>query len=161
MLKYTICFIKRGEKILLLNREKSAWMGVWNGVGGKIEANETPIESVLREVKEETGITLMNAEYKGKVTWTDGSTYFGGMYAYIAELPESYEYHTPIKVEEGILDWKEISWILHPQNMGIAGLKNYLAKMLNEQTIYEYQFTYKDDEIIKFKTSPIEQPIMS
>lgn len=32
-LKYTICFIKRGDEILLLNREKSSWMGSWNGVG--------------------------------------------------------------------------------------------------------------------------------
>src|SRR6185437_16068507 len=97
MLKYTICFIKQGEKILMLNREYSEWMGVWNGVGGKIEPNETPLECILREVKEETGINLKTAEYKGNVTWTDGSTYFGGMYAFIAEVAESFTYHTPVK----------------------------------------------------------------
>lgn len=54
MLKYTICFIKRADNILLLNREKPGWMGSWNGVGGKIETGETPIECILREIYEET-----------------------------------------------------------------------------------------------------------
>lgn len=38
MYQYTLCFIERGDAILLLNRQKAPWMGCWNGVGGKIEA---------------------------------------------------------------------------------------------------------------------------
>ncbi len=49
MYKYTICFIKKGKKILLLNRNKKPNMGMWNGVGGKIEDNETPYEGIIRE----------------------------------------------------------------------------------------------------------------
>lgn len=56
MVEYTICFLKQGDKILLLNREKPQWMGAWNGVGGKIEQGETPLVSALREIKEETGL---------------------------------------------------------------------------------------------------------
>ncbi|MDT2194339.1 NUDIX domain-containing protein [Paenibacillus larvae] len=37
MITYNICFIRRGDQILLLNRQKSSWMGAWNGIGGKIE----------------------------------------------------------------------------------------------------------------------------
>ena len=51
-LKYTLCFIRRGDEILMLNREKPSWMGMWNGVGGRMEANETPKECILREVWE-------------------------------------------------------------------------------------------------------------
>ncbi|MEB2281356.1 NUDIX domain-containing protein [Lysinibacillus xylanilyticus] len=50
------------------------WMGAWNGVGGKIERNETPLAGALREIKEETGIALQDITYKGKITWTDGTT---------------------------------------------------------------------------------------
>lgn len=54
-----ICFIKQGEKILILNRNFPEWMGVWNGVGGKINDNETPLECILREVREEySSLTL-------------------------------------------------------------------------------------------------------
>ncbi|CEH30791.1 DNA mismatch repair protein MutT [Aneurinibacillus migulanus] len=156
MFEYTICFIRKGEKILMLNRDFPEWMGVWNGVGGKIDANETPLECILREVREETGINLENIEYKGNVTWTDGSTYFGSMYVFIAELLESYQYNTPIKVDEGILDWKDISWILHPSNLGIADIQHYLPNMLNEAVNYEYKFTYKKNKLIEFTAIPLD-----
>lgn len=35
MIAFTNCFIKKGDRILLLNRNKPSWMGMWNGVGGK------------------------------------------------------------------------------------------------------------------------------
>ena len=65
MYKYTICFIRKGNKILLLNRNKKPNMGMWNGVGGKIEDNETPYEGIIRETLEETGIDLPSVTYKG------------------------------------------------------------------------------------------------
>ena len=40
-------------------------MGMWNGVGGKIEENETPYEGIIRETFEETGIELSSVTYKG------------------------------------------------------------------------------------------------
>lgn len=49
-LKYNICFIKQGDRILLLNREKPSWMGCWNGVGGKLEPEESPTQSMIREI---------------------------------------------------------------------------------------------------------------
>lgn len=65
MYKYTICFIRKSDKILLLNRNKKPNMGMWNGVGGKIEENETPYEGIIRETFEETGIELSSVTYKG------------------------------------------------------------------------------------------------
>lgn len=41
MYKHTLCFIKRNEEILMLNREYDPVKGLWNGVGGKIEKGET------------------------------------------------------------------------------------------------------------------------
>jgi len=132
--EFTICFLKKGEHILLLNRDYPTWMGAWNGVGGKIEQNETPLAGALREIKEETGITVEDITYKGKITWTDGVIDYGCMYAFIAEIPDSFTYITPIKVAEGILDWKELSWIFHPENVGIADLKYCLQCLMNQQT---------------------------
>lgn len=44
MYKYTLCFIKKGCQLLMLNRDSAPTKGLWNGVGGKIEANESPTE---------------------------------------------------------------------------------------------------------------------
>ncbi len=42
----------------MLNREYAPAKGLWNGVGGKIKSGETSLESVIREIKEETGIDV-------------------------------------------------------------------------------------------------------
>lgn len=156
MFKYTICFIKQGDKILLLNREKPSWMGSWNGVGGKLEDGESALDCVLREVLEETEIKLDNVRFKGLVTWIVDGAYSGGMYAFIAEIPEDFIYETPKKTEEGILDWKKIKWIFHPENTGVASnVPKFLPRMLEDEEIYEHLFVYKEDMLIKYESKPL------
>ncbi|MBP1915086.1 NUDIX hydrolase [Lederbergia galactosidilytica] len=151
MLKYTLCFIRKGSKLLLLNRTKSPNMGLWNGVGGKIEENETPIEGILREAWEETGIALDTVIHAGNVTWKSDQAN-SGMYLFLADLPEGVETQTPLSTREGILEWKEIDWILHPDNKGIVdNIPIYLAKILNGQIDLEYKFTYKEDIMVRYE----------
>ena len=150
MLKYTICFIKQGNKILLVNREKPGWMGSWNGVGGHIEENETPTQCIIREIHEETGLKVNEVKFKGIVTWLDDDKYFGGMYTYIAEIAEDIEYKTPISTPEGILDWKTIDWILHPRNTGVArNIPTFLPVMLNDENNYEHACYFTNNNLIK------------
>lgn len=96
MYKHTLCFIKRNEEILMLNREYDPVKGLWNGVGGKIEKGETPLENAIREIKEETNIkvTYDQIQFKGIIKWED-SSYSGGMYVYLVELLHEFTYHTP------------------------------------------------------------------
>lgn len=141
----------------MLNRVKSPWMGIWNGVGGKIEKGEEPKESVLREIMEETGIALQDVEYKGVVTWLVDGTRTGGMHAFLAEIPEAFEYHTPISTDEGVLDWKNISWILHSENLGLANVKYFLPQMLEDSNIYNHQFVYENGNVVDYSAQPIEE----
>lgn len=45
------------DKILMCLRKKDPYKGLYNLVGGKIEENETGLESAYRELEEESGIT--------------------------------------------------------------------------------------------------------
>ena len=57
----TLCYIENDGKYLMLHRnvkENDVNEGKWIGVGGHFEADESPEECLLREVKEETGYTL-------------------------------------------------------------------------------------------------------
>lgn len=161
MLKYTLCLIKQGTRILLLNREFPTWMGCWNGIGGKIEANEQPRSSMLREIMEETQIESPDLSFKGLITWTTvEGTGFGGMYLYLAEIPEDYSYPTPIKMDEGILDWKEINWIIHPENLGVASnLPGCLEKVLNDQRCYNHHSIFSTERMVKQVSSRIDSHI--
>ena len=46
--RYTLCLIRHADSFLLVNRQKRPAMGMWNGVGGKIEPGETPEVAVIR-----------------------------------------------------------------------------------------------------------------
>lgn len=86
----------------MMNREFAPTKGLWNGVGGKIDEGETPLECVLREVFEETGIHLNNAKYKGVVTWEVDLVYSGGMYSFIGERNEIlYKFKVIYKKSQG------------------------------------------------------------
>ncbi|WP_136604873.1 NUDIX hydrolase [Paenibacillus dokdonensis] len=160
MIAFTICFIKKGDRILLLNRNKSSWMGMWNGVGGKLEPGETPRESMLREIMEETGIVPERLHFKGLVTWLTESRKTGGMYTYMAELPEEFHYPTPIQTDEGILDWKELEWILHPDNRGIVyNIPKSLEKILFDEHCYDHTCTYQNGELVRHDSVRIEPDI--
>ncbi|MBR4229530.1 MAG: 8-oxo-dGTP diphosphatase [Bacteroidales bacterium] len=72
MRQTTLCYIDDGASYLMLHRVKKAndaSHGKWIGVGGKCEADESPDECMLREVKEETGLEIMRWRYRGIVTF--------------------------------------------------------------------------------------------
>mgnify|MGYP001482654301 CR=1 FL=1 len=159
MLPYTLCLIKYGNNILLLNRNKAPNMGLWNGVGGKIEKNESPYDGVIREAYEETGILLEDVKFSGKVVWKSNRG-DSGMYVFMAELHSSAGMDAPRQVEEGILAWKEIDWILEPDNKGVVGnMKYYLPKILSGHQDLEHRFHYENGEMINYETAKLEVDI--
>ncbi len=74
--EYTVCVIMDGNKLLLKYGNRNICKGKWNFAGGKVEKGETKEGCVAREIKEETGLSLNNAFYHGKIDchYSDGST---------------------------------------------------------------------------------------
>lgn len=72
MVNTTLCYIERDGQYLMLHRvkkENDVNRDKWIGIGGKFEPGESPEDCVLREVREETGLTLTDYEYRGIVTF--------------------------------------------------------------------------------------------
>lgn len=68
----TLCYIERGDEYLLLHRIKKkndVNRDKWIGVGGHFEDGESPEDCLLREVYEETGLTLKEWRFRGIVTF--------------------------------------------------------------------------------------------
>ncbi len=71
----TLCYIEQDEKYLMLHRVKKKDDGnhdKWIGIGGHFEFGESPEECLLREVREETGLTLTSYRFRGLVTFVSG-----------------------------------------------------------------------------------------
>lgn len=68
----TLCYIERGNQYLMLHRikkEADVNQDKWIGVGGHFEVGESPEDCLLREVLEETGLTLTAYRFRGIVTF--------------------------------------------------------------------------------------------
>ena len=68
----TLCYLEQDGRYLMLHRVKKEHdenRDKWIGVGGKFEPGESPEDCALREVREETGLTLTDWDYRGIVTF--------------------------------------------------------------------------------------------
>lgn len=84
MLNTTLCYVTRGDEVLMLHRvkkKKDLNKDKWIGIGGKFEGEESPDECLLREAREETGLTLTSWRCHGVVTFL--SDQYEGEYMYL------------------------------------------------------------------------------
>ena len=101
----TLCYIQndRGQTLLLhrVKKENDMNKDKWIGVGGGFEDKESPEDCVLREVKEETGLTLTDYQYRGIVTFVSDVWPCEYMHLFTATGFEG-----QIKeCDEGVLEW--------------------------------------------------------
>ena len=100
----SLCYIEKHGKYLMLHRvskENDENAGKWIGIGGKFEEGESPEDCAVREVLEETGLTLNSLSYRGIVTFV--SDEFGTEYMH---LFHSDSFSGDIrKCDEGVLEW--------------------------------------------------------
>ena len=100
----TLCYIEKENCYLMMHRVKKSHdvnKDKWVGVGGHFEAGESPEECLLREVKEETGLTLDSYRLRGVVTFDSDAWPTEYMFLYTAD-----EFHgTMTECDEGTLEW--------------------------------------------------------
>lgn len=101
----TLCYIQKEGKTLLLHRvkkENDENEGKWIGVGGKLEAGESPEDCVVREAKEETGLTLLAPRLRGIITFV--SDLYGTEYMFLFTC-DSFTGELADSCDEGELCW--------------------------------------------------------
>ena len=141
----SLCYIERDGCYLMLHRTKKVNdenHDKWIGVGGKFEEGESPEECMLREVQEETGLTLTAWRYRGIVTFVSdewGSEY---MHLFTAD-----GYTGPLKsCDEGELEWGEKRRRL---SLPIwEGDKIFLRLLDSEQPFFSLKLRYEGERLV-------------
>lgn len=149
MKKTTLCYIKRGDEYLLLYRNKKKNdenEGKWVGVGGKFEPGETPEECLVREVYEETGLTLTGYIFHGIVGFRSDKWGEEDMYLYTGT-----EFTGEIirDCDEG-----ELRWISKDKMLELPmweGDKLFLKPMLEGEVDIDMTLCYVGDKLIDVK----------
>jgi len=101
----TLCYLERDNCYLLLHRIKKVNdenHDKWIGLGGKFEEGESPHDCVLREVREETGLTLTEYAYRGLVTFVTDQWGTEFMHLFTAS---GWEGKMNDDCDEGVLEW--------------------------------------------------------
>lgn len=106
----TLCYIEKDGRYLMMHRVKREHdinKDKWVGVGGHFEADESPEECLLREVQEETGLTLASWQLRGIITFICDRQPTEYMFLYTADAYSG----ELIECEEGDLVWIDKSQV--------------------------------------------------
>ncbi len=142
----TLCYIKKDGKTLMLHRTKKIndlHEGKWNGVGGKFEKGETPEECAIREVKEETGLTIKNPKLVGRILFPhfdkegeDWHIYVFVIKDFSGELIDS---------PEGDLEWVADENVV---KLNLWDADKYFLEWIDQEKFFSAKFTYDGEKVI-------------
>ena len=147
MFNTTLCYIEQDGKYLMLHRVKKQQdinKGKWIGVGGKFEEGESPDECLLREVREETGLTLTSYRCRGIVTFQSSpSAPSEYMHLYTADGFTGELTHS---CNEGVLQW-----VKKPEVLSLnlwPGDRIFLRLLEQDAPFFSLKLVYDGDELV-------------
>jgi len=144
----TLCYIEKDECYLMLHRVKKVNdenQDKWIGVGGKFESEESPEDCLLREVKEETGLTLTDYRYRGIVTFVSNEWGTEYMHLFTADGFEG----EMKNCDEGELVWIPKSEIEHLNIW--EGDKIFFRLLAERESFFSLKLRYEGDKLVDSK----------
>ena len=141
----TLCYIEQNNRYLMLHRTKKdndPNHDKWVGIGGKFESDESPDECLLREVKEETGLTLLDYDFRGVVTFISNKWETEYMHLFTASSFQG----ELIDCNEGKLEWIAKTEVL-ALNIW-EGDKLFLNRLNVSKTFFSLKLEYSGDTLI-------------
>jgi 8-oxo-dGTP diphosphatase len=137
----TLIFLTRGDDLLLLKGapDKRLWAGKYNGLGGHIEADESPWQSARRETREETGLDVRNLRLRAVVHITMPDPPGVMLFVFLAEAP-TYEVQVS---DEGTPTWVPIQEI-HDLPL-VEDLHALIPRVLTPGPVISARYTLTDE----------------
>ncbi|MCQ2517576.1 MAG: 8-oxo-dGTP diphosphatase [Lachnospiraceae bacterium] len=145
----TLAYLERDGKFLMLYRNKKpndVNGGKWIGVGGKLEENESPTECMIREVREETGLTVTGYTFLGVITFVSDTWDNEEMFLYKCD---SFEGELTEDCPEG-----ELKWIPKEDIMNLSlweGDRYFLKDICEGKERIMLKLSYHGDELVEVK----------
>lgn len=142
----TLCYIEKDGRYLMMHRvkkENDINQDKWVGVGGHFEPDETPEECLLREVKEETGLTLTSWRFRGLVTFQCDRWQTEYMCLYTAD---------GFSGEMGECDEGKLEWVPKEKVYELPiweGDKLFFRLLQEDHPFFSLKLRYEKDELVE------------
>ncbi len=145
----TLCYIENNGCYLMLHRtkkENDENKDKWVGIGGKLEAGESPFDCVRREIKEETSLTAEKLSYRGIITFV--SDIYGTEYMHLFTCSK-FSGTLSEKCDEGYPEWIKIEDV---QRLPIwEGDKIFFELLKKPTSFFSLKLVYSGDRLISHK----------
>lgn len=153
----TLCYLKSGGRTLMLHRikkENDMHAGKWNGLGGKFLPGETPEACAIREVQEESGLTMHRPVLRGIITFP-GFPQGSQPNPTQADDPNSDDWYTFVFVasefsgtlidsNEGVLGWIEDEKLF---DLNLWPGDRIFLRWLDQEAFFSGHFRYVNGEL--------------
>jgi 8-oxo-dGTP diphosphatase len=135
----SLCYLEHDGKLLMLCRNKEPFRGCWTAPGGKLEFPENPRQTIVREIREETGLTLENPELKMINSETGGER----DYNWLVFIFRAFQFSGSLKeCDEGTLMWISKQQIYDFKIPDVD--RELLSLIFEEQKRYFVRLKYND-----------------
>ena len=142
----TLCYLEQNGCYLMLHRtkkEKDINKDKWIGIGGHLEEGESPEECLVREMREETGVTPLSPKLRGIITFV--SDKYGTEYMFLYSA-EAYQGELSSDCPEGDLQWVEKDRI---SSLPLwEGDKIFLRLMSENHPFFSLKLSYQGDNLV-------------
>ena len=142
----TLCYIEQGDSYLMLHRttkKNDENHDKWIGVGGHFELGESPEECLLREVREETGLTLTSYKFRGIVTFVSDDNPAEYMCLFTADKWTG----EMIECDEGQLEWIKKAQFMNLEHW--EGDLIFLDLLEKGAPFFSLKLVYKNQKLVE------------
>lgn len=142
---FTLCYVRKDNKTLMLHRVKKQndiHQGKWNGLGGKLEPGETPEDCVIREIQEESGLTI-KPMLKGLLTFPEFFANDEDDYTFVFTANDFHG--TLIESNEGDLEWIDNDKLL---DLPLWEGDKIFLPWLEKDGFFSGKFQYKNGRLL-------------
>ncbi|WP_155286779.1 NUDIX domain-containing protein [Lacticaseibacillus zhaodongensis] len=149
MKNYTLIALQTPVGVVVINRRKIPFKGMWNLIGGKVEPGEDILTGAVRETFEESGVRLDAERFTklGVMDWRIDGELVGKIYLFTVRIGS--ELALPRMTREGLLAALDPEWLAAPDNQGtIPDLIEVLPQMMSGRTDLDLTANYAGDDFI-------------